>query len=147
MKGISDRHLRELMEAYIGRPEGLPEIDYEEQAAFIEDYFDGGAPELRVVFVACNISLRALSLLLKGRSFSRLEREEREDLLNRIMSSRNPLLRGIGVLLGLPLLMSYYRRPEVAVPLGFNSRTLREEADLRVVTRDKDLPPKEGEAS
>lgn len=147
MKGISDRHLRELMEAYTGRPEGLPEIDYEGQADFIEEYFDGGAPELRVVFAACNISLRALSLLLKGRSFSRLEREEREDLLNRIMSSRNPLLRGIGVLLGLPLLMSYYRRPEVAVPLGFDSRTLREEADLRVVTRDKDLPPKEGETS
>jgi hypothetical protein len=38
--------------------------------------------------------------------------------------------------------MSYYRRPEVAVPLGFDSKALREEADLRVVTRDKDLPPK-----
>ena len=147
MRGITDRHLRELMEAYIGRPEGLPDIDFEGQIAFIEEYFDAGAPELRLVFSACNLSLRGLSLLLKGRSFSRLEKEEREELLNRIMSSRNPLLRGVAVLLGLPLLMSYYRRPEVAVSLGFDSKALREEADLRVVSRDKDLPPKEGETA
>lgn len=145
MKGISNRHMRELMGAYTGQAEGLPDIDYEGQIAFIEEYFDGGAPELKLVFVACNLSLRGLSLLLKRRTFSRLEPEEREELLNRIMASRNPLLRGIVVLLGLPLLMSYYRRPEVAVPLGFDSKTLREEADLRVVTRDKDLPPKEEE--
>lgn len=145
MKGIPDRHLRELMEAYTGRPEGLPDIDFDGQIAFIDEYFDAGAPELALVFAACNLSLRGLSLLLKGRSFSRLEQEEREELLNRIMSSRNPLLRGIAVLLGLPLLMSYYRRKDVAVPLGFDSRALREEADLRVVSRDKDLPPKEEE--
>ncbi len=146
MKGIPDRHLRELMRAYTGRPEGLPDIDYEEQIAFIAEYFDAGAPELRVVFAACNLSLRGISLLLKGKPFSRLDEDEREELLNRIIASRNPLIRGVSVLLGLPLLMSYYRRTEVAVPLGFDAAALKEESSLRVVTRDRDLPPKQEDA-
>ncbi len=142
MKGVSRRQLQELMEAYIGAPEGLPPIDHGGQEAFIAEYFAAGAPELKAVFLACNLSLRVLSLVLRGRPFSRLSLEERQELLNRVMASRNPLLRGIAVLPGLPLLMSYYRRPEVAVPLGFDARTLKEESSLRVVRRDRDLPPK-----
>lgn len=147
MRSVSRRQMQELLAAYLGRPEGLPEVDPDGQIAFIDDYFRAGAPEIRGVFFACNLSLRALSVILKGRPFSRLSREERQGLINRVMASRNPLLRGIGVMLGLPLLMSYYRRPEVAVPLGFDSAALKEESDLRVVTRDKDLPPKEGGAA
>ncbi|MBC7230538.1 MAG: hypothetical protein H5T74_09150 [Actinobacteria bacterium] len=143
MRLFSDRYLRQLMEAYIGEPEGLPPVDPEAQCAFIEEYFEAGAPEFRAVFLACSAALRALALLLKGRPFSRLTPPEREQLLNRLMSSRNPLLRGTAVLPGLPLLMSYYRRPEVAVPLGFDARALKEESALRVVRRDRNLPPKE----
>ena len=143
MRAIPERQMHELLTAYIGEPAGLPPVDLDGQAAFIQEYFEAGAPEIRVLFPACNLSLRALSLLLRGRPFSRLERHEREELLNRILASRNPLLRGVGVLLGLPLLMSYYRRPEVAVPLGFDAKALKEEADLRVVSRNRDLPPKE----
>ena len=143
MAAVSRRQMRELITAYIGEDEALPPPDPAGQMQFIEEYFAAGAAELKVIFFACNWSLRALSLLLKGRRFSRLQREEQEELLNRLMSSRNPLLRGVGVLLGLPLLMSYYRRPEVAVPLGFDSRALKAESDLRVVTRDRDLPPKQ----
>ncbi len=143
MRLFSDRYLRELMEAYVGEPEGLPPVDPEAQFAFIEEYFKAGAPEFRTVFLACSAALRVLALLLKGRPFSRLTAPEREQLLNRVMSSRNPLLRGMAVLPGLPLLMSYYRRPEVAVPLGFDARALKEESALRVVRRDRSLPPKE----
>lgn len=143
MSIVSRRQMQELMAAYIGEAEGLPPMDPEGQIEFIEEYFAAGAPELKMIFFVCNWSLRALSLVLKGKPFSRLEREQREELLNRLMSSRNPLLRGVGILLGLPLLMSYYRRPEVAVPLGFDSRALKEESNLRVVTRDRDLPPKQ----
>lgn len=145
MRGISDRGMRELMAAYIGEPEGLPPLDHEGQMAFIEEYFAAGAPELKALFLLCNRSLRVLSVLLKGRPLSRLSPEEQEELLNRVMSSRNPLLRGVAMLPGLPLLMSYYRRPEVAVPLGFDAAALKQESDLRVVTRDRDLPPKQGE--
>lgn len=143
MKAVSRRQLQELMAAYVGEPEGLPPLDADGQAAFIEEYFEAGAPELKVVFFACNLSLRTLSILLKGRPFSRLDADEQQELLNRIIASRNPLIRGIGVLLGLPLLMSYYRRPEVALPLGFDPKALKEESNLRVVTRDRDLPPKQ----
>jgi hypothetical protein len=137
--------MRELLDAYIDQPQGLPEIDYQAQAEFIEEYLEAGAPELAHAFIASNISLRALSLLLKGKPFSRLDKKEREDLLNRLFKSRNPLLRGVSLLMGLPLLMSYYRRPEVASILGFDSRALKEEANLRAVSRDRDLPPREEE--
>ncbi len=144
MKLITDRYLQELMEAYVGEPQGLPPIDFEGQSAFIKEYFKAGAPELRILFAVCALALRALALLLKGRPFSRLSPDQREDLLNRVMASRNPALRGVAFLPGLPLLMSYYRRPEAAVPLGFDARALKEESDLRVVTRDRNLPPKSG---
>ncbi|NPV59225.1 MAG: hypothetical protein HPY75_06130 [Actinobacteria bacterium] len=145
MRLLSGRHLRELMEAYVGEPEGLPPIDLEGQSAFIEEYFAAGAPELKMLFAVCGIALRALSIFLKGKPFSRLTSHEKDELLNRVMSSRNPLLRGVAVLPGLPLLMSYYRRPEVAVPLGFDAKALKEESNLRVVTRDRSLPPKAGQ--
>jgi hypothetical protein len=145
MGAVSRRHMQELMVTYIGEAEGLPPVDPDEQIAFIEEYFAAGAPELKAVFFICNLSLRLLALVLKGKPFSRLDVEQQQELLNRVMCSRNPLLRGIGVLLGLPLLMSYYRRPEVAVPLGFDARALKEESDLRVVTRDRELPPKQEE--
>jgi len=138
--------MQELLAAYIGEPEGLPPIDPVGQATFIEEDFAAGAPELKAVFFLCNLSLRVVSLLLKGKPFSRLGMEEKQELLNRIIASRNPLIRGIGVLPGLPLLMSYYRRPEVTVPLGFDAAALKEESNLRVVTRDRDLPPKQEDA-
>jgi hypothetical protein len=140
---VSRRHMQELLSAYVGEPEGLPPVDLEGQTAFIEEYFAAGAPELKALFALCNLSLRLFSFLFKGRSFSRLGLEQRQDLLNRLLSSRNPLLRGVGMLPGLPLLMSYYRRPEVAIPLGFDSKALKEESNLRVVTRDSELPPKQ----
>lgn len=143
MGTIPERQMRELLEAYVGKPEGLPPIDPEGQISFIEEYFAAGAPEIKAVFFVCNLALRALCPFLKGNLFSRLDAEGRADLINRVTASRNPLLRGIGVMLGLPALMSYYRRPEVAVPLGFDSSALKRESELRVVTRDRDLPPKE----
>lgn len=147
LKTISQRRLGELLAAFIDQPEGLPGIDPEGQSRFIEEYLRAGAPEFKTAFKASSLSLRALSLLMKGKSFSRLDPRQREDLINRLLSSRNPLLRGAVTLLALLLFISYYRRAEVAVPLGFDSRALREEAALRVVRRDRDLPPKqEGEA-
>ena len=143
MGTIPEPQMRELLEAYVGEPQGLPPIDPAGQIAFIEEYFAAGAPEIGTVFRVCNLALRALCPLLKGKLFSRLDAEERADLINRVTASRNPLLRGVGVMLGLPALMSYYRRPEVAAPLGFDSSALKQEANLRVVARDRDLPPKE----
>lgn len=137
------RQWEALLEAFTGKPEGLQPVDVEEQVSFIEEYLHAGAPELPGAFRASYSLLNLLSLLLKGRSFSSLSPERRDELINRLLSSRNPLLRGVPVLLGLPVLTSYYRRPEVAAPLGFDSRALKEEAALRVVSRDRSLPPRE----
>jgi hypothetical protein len=143
MRTIPRRQMAQLMEAYIDHPEGLPEVDPDGQNKFIEEYFDAGAPEMKLAFFACNLSLRVLTPFMKGKPFSRLSEQERQDLINKLLQSHNPLLRGIVFLLGLPVFMSYYRRPEVAVPLGFDSKALKEEANLRTVNRDRDLPPKQ----
>lgn len=135
----------ELLSAYLGNPSHLPPPDPGEQAAFLEEYFRAGAPELPSLYRACLLFLRILSPVMTGRPFSRLSPEAREAFLDRLLASRNPFLRGTALLLGMPLFMSYYRRPEVSVPLGFDPQTLREEADLRVVTRDRSLPPRKEE--
>ncbi len=146
MKGLTRQQWEELLTAFTGIPEGLPPPDAEEQVPFIEEYLRAGAPELPGAFHASYLLLNVLSLLMKGRPFSRLDPGHREDLLNRLLSSRNPLPRGVATILALPVLTSYYRRPEVASPLGFDSRALKEEAALRVVSRDRSLPPRDDPA-
>ncbi|MGQ9475108.1 MAG: hypothetical protein ACUVRX_01200 [Actinomycetota bacterium] len=145
MELIPRNLFKELLFAYLGSPSHLPPPDPGEQAAFVEEYLRSGAPEFPSLYRACFLSLRILSPLMTGRPFFRLSPEAREDFLNRLLTSHNPLLRGTALLLGMPLFISYYRRPEVSVPLGFDPQTLREEADLRVVTRDRSLPPKKEE--
>lgn len=131
------------MEVYIGRREGMVEIDPQGQADFIEEYLSSGAPEFGPLFYLCNMALRFLALVFKRKPFSSLDLQEKQALVNRINASRNPALRGITYLLGMPIFMSYYRRREVALPLGFDAQALKEESELRTVRRDRDLPPKE----
>ncbi len=140
---LQRRQWEALMAAFVGSPEGLPPVDAQEQLPFVEEYLGAGAPELPWAFRRCYTALNALSVMFKGRTFTRLDSEDREEMLQRLLSSRNPLLRGVAVLMGLPVLVSYYRRPEVATPLGFDAAALREEAALRVVSRERALPPRE----
>ncbi len=144
MSSFPPSGIREIAEAFLGDSTSLPPPDLEEQLSFLEVYFRAGAPELMPLYRVCLLTLRVLSVIRTGRTFSRLSPERRQELLNRLMGSRNPLLRGVALLAGMPLYMSYYRRPEVSVPLGFDPRALKEEANLRVVTRDRPLPPREG---
>jgi len=144
VKTLTREQWEALLEAFTGRPDGLPPPEATEQAPFIEEYLHAGAPELPGAFRASYAFLNFLSLLLKGRSFTRLDPARREELLNRLLSSRNLLPRGAATILALPVLTSYYRRPEVSAPLGFDPQALREEASLRVVSRDRSLPPRDG---
>lgn len=143
VKTLTRRQWEALLEAFTGHPDGLPPPEVAEQVPFIEEYLRSGAPELPGAFRASYHLLNIISLLTRGRTFTRLDPARREELLNRLLSSRNPLPRGVAILLALPVLTSYYRRPEVAVPLGFDARALREEAALRVVSRERTLPPRE----
>jgi hypothetical protein len=135
--------MRRLMEAYIGDVPELAPIDLDSQSEFIEEYLRAGAPEFRLAFIASSIGLLLLPILTRGKTFSGLGQEGRQELINKWFNSRNPLMRGMAVLPGLVFLMSYYRRPEVAKALGFDSESLKAEAELRKVSRDRDLPPRE----
>lgn len=122
---------------------GMPEPDPEGQASFVIWYLRTGAPEFRWLYGTCLIGLHLLSLVLGGRTFHRLSDTRKEELMNRLLASRNPLLRGIPVLLSLPVLISYYRRDEVRVPLGFDPQSLKKDAELHPVTRGKEKSPQE----
>ena len=90
MRSIPRKQLEELIEVYIGKPEGLPDIEPEEQIDFIEEYFRAGAPELTPLFFLCNLALRASAVIMKRKPFSKLTLEEKQDLVNRISASRSP---------------------------------------------------------
>lgn len=143
IKGMDERTFADLLEAYLGPPEGLPEPDPGGQYDLLREYFDAGAPEFPYLYSLCGLGLRIAAPLLTGKTFGRMNKEERQDFLNRVFASRNPFLRSLSVLLGMPVFMSYYRRPEVCVPLGFDAASLRREAELRTVRRDRSLPPRE----
>ncbi|WP_287152903.1 hypothetical protein [Candidatus Solincola tengchongensis] len=122
---------------------GMPEADPESQSSFIIWFLRAGAPEFRFLYWACLLGLHLLSLLLEGKTFNRLSESRKEELMDRLLSSRNPLLRGIPVLLSLPVLISYYRRDEVRIPLGFDPQSLKRDAELHPVSRGKEGSPKE----
>jgi hypothetical protein len=142
VRSLPTSQMRQLMEAYIGQPPALPPIDFDSQSQFIEAYMKAGAPEFRIAFIASSLGLMLLSILRTGKRFSRLAPEAQQEFLSKCLNSHNPLMRGMAVLPGLAFLMSYYRRPECAAPLGFDSKALKEEAELRKVSRDRDLPTK-----
>ncbi len=143
MRSLPRGQMRRLMEAYIARPQGLPPIDVDVQSDFIEEYLRAGAPEFRLAFIACSLGLNLFSIISRGNTFSRLGPEKQQELLDKCFNSGNPLIRGMAVLPGFAFLMSYYRRPEVAVPLGFDTAALKADAELRKVSRDRDLPARE----
>ncbi len=120
---------------------GLPEPEPEGQVAFVEWYLSAGAPEFRYLYELCIVSLHLLCLLLKGKTFNSLSDSQKEEVMDRLLSSRNPLLRNVPVLLSLPILISYYRREEVRTLLGFDPQGLKADAEQRVVTRHGNQSP------
>lgn len=142
---IFKKQIGDLMNVYLGNTGGLPRSDVEGQVAFMDEFFGAGAPEFRLLYYTCVISLNLLALLIKRKPFSRLSDIERQELVRKLMGNRNPLIRGVVILLSLPIYLSYYRRKDVQVPLGFDAKALKAEADLRTVSRDRDLPSKKEE--
>lgn len=122
---------------------GMPEADPEGQSSFVIWFLRAGAPEFRLLYGVCLLGLHLFSLVLQGKSFNRLSDTRKEELMDRLLTSRNPLLRGIPVLLSLPVLISYYRRDEVRIPLGFDPQSLKKDAELHPVTRTRDRSPQE----
>lgn len=134
--------VKEFMPVFLGAPEGLPDPDIEGQSRFALEYMSAGAKEFKHAYLVAAVSFKIIAVIMKRKPWSRLGVEEKEDVATRLFALRNPLLRSVPLLLATPLLASYYRREEVQVALGFDAKALKADAELRTVTRDRDLPPK-----
>jgi len=123
---------------------GMPEADLDDQVAFVQWFMGVGAPEFKILYMICIISLHLFSLILRRRTFHGLSEQGKEEFLERLLRSRNTLLRGVPVLLSLPVLISYYRRDEVRIPMGFDPLNLKKDAEKHLVTRNgAPVPEKE----
>ncbi len=130
------------MPVFVGDPPVFAAYDMEDQVKFIDDFMRAGAAEFKLLFFVCSFSFKVLASLMKIKPWSKLEIADKQDVANKLFCSRNPLLRSVAVLSGLPLYVSYYRRKECQVPLGFDAESLKAEANLRCVSRNRSLPPK-----
>lgn len=139
---LLERTVREFMPVLLGKPEGLPDPDIDGQTRFALEYLSAGAKEFKPVYLVAAASFKVLAVLIKRKPWSMLTVEEKEYVANKLFSYSNPLLRSIPLLLAMPILASYYKREEVQVALGFDAKALKADAELRKVTRDRDLPPK-----
>ena len=131
---ILDR-LRRLVPIFVETPEGSPPPDPDQVMAFSEEFFFSGTPALRVVFVLLLLILQGFCLLMRRKSIYSLPRQEAEDFVQSLSSSRIAAISAIPMLLRMPILMAHYDRDDVQLVLGFDVETLREEAAQREVTR------------
>ncbi len=142
MNRFFSKQLEELMPVFVGDPPAFAPYDLEGQVGFIDDFMRAGAAEFKLLYFYCAFTFKLIASLMKLKPWSKLEVAEKQEVANRLFGSRNPLIRNVAVLCGLPLYISYYRRKDVQVPLGFDADALKAEANLRSVSRDRSLPPK-----
>jgi hypothetical protein len=142
MNRILRKQMEELMPVFLGDPPDLPKFDLEGQIDFIDDFMKAGAAEFKMLYVVCVASFKMMATLMKMKPWSKIDLAGRQAVAEKLYNVRNPLIRSVAVLCALPLHLSYYRREEVAVPLGFDARALKAEAMLRTVSRERSLPAK-----
>lgn len=136
------KQVADLMPVFVGDPPSVIDYDMEAQIRFIDDFMKVGAVEFRLVFFACAFVFKLLASLTKMKPWSRLAMDEKQAVANRLLDSRRGVLRNVAVVCGLPLHISYYNRYEVHKRLGFDTRALKAESNLRSVSRDRNLAPK-----
>ncbi len=138
MLNMARNALMKIVPAMVGCEEELSPQELEEIIGEIELFLSAGAPEFRFIYYGVLVLADLLPLAVKGKTLHSLEKEEMADFLNRLYASRSALLRGLAILLGAPIQISFYNREEESRRLGFDRRELKEEAEKRVVTRDRD---------
>ncbi len=142
MNAFLTRQIEDLMPVFLGDPPVGAAVDLHGQVTFIDDFMRAGAAEFKLLFFYCAFTFKLLASVMKLKPWSKLELTEKQAVAQKLYVSRNPLLRSVPVLCGLPLYISYFRRSEISVPLGFDAAALKAEANLRSVSRDRNLPPK-----
>jgi hypothetical protein len=142
MNRILRKQMEELMPVFLGDPPDLPEFDLQGQIDFIDEFMKAGAVEFKLLYVFCVISFKLLTSLMKLKPWGKIALADRQAVAEKLYNVRNPLIRSVPVLCALPLHISYYRREDVATPLGFDAKAWKEEAMLRTVSRERSLPAK-----
>lgn len=135
MKEFFLNKLRLLTPVFITEVEGMPHADPEDVAAFGWSFIQAGTPAFRAAFMAMVLVLEGLCLITRRKSLYSLEREERDEFVQSLYSSRFSLLSAIPTLVGTPIYMGHYGREDLQERLGFDVRALREEAAMRGVER------------
>ncbi len=142
MNAFLARQIEDLMPVFVGDPPPFEAFDMDGQVNFIDEFMRAGAAEFKLLFFFCAFNFKLLASLMKLKPWSKLDMAEKQAVANKLFNNRNPLIRSVAVLCGLPLHISYYRRKEVQVPLGFDAEALKADANLRGVSRDRTLPAK-----
>lgn len=130
-----EESLATLAPSAVGYREEFPYISPEKVAGDAIAHFSKGGPYVVLVFKISIFLLNLLSLLTQGRMFKNLEREKQDRFLMKCMRSRLMWVRGIALLLKLPLAMHYYGQDEVCSALGYDREELCEDAEKHQVTR------------
>lgn len=137
MLQIVRKTLKELIPTLIAREDGLPGEVLEELVEQIDDYLGAGGVEFRAMYYLALVALVILPLLKKGKTILSLDPLEREEFLNGLYRSPHTPMRGLPTIINAPLQMIYYNREEESRRLGFDARALKEEAEKRMVTRER----------
>jgi NAD-dependent DNA ligase len=147
--GIVEETIRAITPHVLGLDavEELPEADPQATVDYINDWFEKGIPEYRLLTNFAFLQLNLYSLIRKGRLFPRLDYQSQARLMESLAKAKGVLVNEFLYLIGIPAVNSYYSRVDVQKLLGFDIVALKEESELRSVTRNGGpLPPKDAPA-
>jgi hypothetical protein len=116
--------------------DGLPSADPRASVDFLEDWLDKGIPEFRVISTAAFLALSLYSIIKRGHTFPRLDHSRQAELLERLYRAKGMLAYQFLYFLATPAVNAYYSRVDVQKVLGFDIPALKQEAEMRLVTRD-----------
>lgn len=129
------RRMERLVPLLLLTSHDLPAADPVEITSFCKEFIYSGTPAFRMLYFAMILVLQALCRLRCRRSIYSLRPPEAERFLESLYSSPLILLNAVPTFLSMPLNLTYYGRDEVQEALGFEVRSLREEALRREVVR------------
>ncbi len=124
-----------LTPAIVGYRDELHYIHPEKMAKEGISHFQKGGAEMILILKLAIISLNILSLITHGRLLKNMEKEKLGIFLEKSAGSRFLLVRGIVMIIKLPIIQHYYAQDEVCLALGYNREELCADADKHQVTR------------
>ncbi|MDD3719493.1 MAG: hypothetical protein PHP28_12620 [Actinomycetota bacterium] len=119
---------------------GLPESEPESQASLTSWYLSMSTPRFRLTYKACIVLLHLMSLARRGSTFNRLDGPGKAELMDGMLASKNPLVRGVPVILSLPFLVSHQQEGERLIEGLTAAAPGERDADPTEEERDAGIP-------